>query len=90
MNAALRWAIVDHEGTLVALAESEHFVQRPTVCKLVREALDLSPIFFLTEKTEFSMPEWETWFAFGVPTINMKVHRRGIDPLTWSWERIEP
>jgi hypothetical protein len=93
MNAALHWAMVDNEETLIALVRSEHFIQQHVVCNAIREALDLGPIFFLTDKSEFSIPEWETWFAFGVPALEIVLVNRGSivssEP-AWTWERIEP
>ncbi len=93
MNAALHWAMVDNEGTLMALVRSEHFIQQHVVCDTVREALDLSPIFYLIDKRQFSIPEWETWFAFGVPAFEIVLVNRGStvssEPV-WAWQDIKP
>ena len=96
MNAALHWALVDNEGTLVALVRSEHFVPTPDICWITRKALNLSPISFLTDKREFSIPEWYTWLAFDIPAI--QIIMSGLEDgkpnvpsdIKWTWTEIDP
>ncbi len=93
-NAALHWALVDNEGTLVALVRSEHFVQLPDICNVVRNAQDLKSTAFLTDHNSFSMPEWNTWFAFGIPAIEIYLALAEDQAMPgdvfWTWEEIDP
>ncbi len=93
MNAALHWALVDNEGNLVALVRSEHFVPLPDTCGITRQALNLKPFCFLTDKREFNMAEWYTWLAFGIPAIQIVLESANpTAPLevVWGWQGIDP
>ncbi len=94
-NAGLHWALVDSEQTLVALVRSDHFVPLPEVCSITCQALGLFSLSFLTDKREFSMPEWYTWLAFGVPAIQITMTGTKEKPtvpsdVKWGWTKIDP
>ena len=93
MNGGLHWALVDKEDTLVALLRAEHFVPLPDVCAITRHALKLNSVCFLTDKQEFSIPEWYTWLAFEIPAFQIKL--ADVLPVVaseviWDWEEIDP
>jgi len=94
MNAALHWALIDNEQTLVALVRSEHFVPLPDVCCVTRQALGLFSLLFLTDKREFSIPEWYTWLAFDLcPAIQIiMTNEKPTMPsdIKWGWTKIDP
>jgi hypothetical protein len=87
--------MIDNEDTLIALVRSEHFVPLPDVCCVTRRALSLVPFSFLTDKKEFSMSEWYTWLAFGVPAIQITMTGTKEKPtvpsdVKWDWTKIDP
>lgn len=93
MNAGLHWAMLDREGTLVALVRSEHFVPLPDICSVTRKAMNLSPTAFLTDKTDFGMTEWYTWLAFGIPAIQIIMEDENPkvpSDITWGRTEIDP
>jgi len=94
MNAALHWALLDNEGNLVALARSEHFVQLPDVCNVVRNALGLKSTAFLTDHRNYGMSEWNTWLAFGIPAIDISMSLKKDQTMPgdvfWTWDEIDP
>lgn len=92
-NAGLHWALIDNDGSLVALVRSEHFVPLPDICMVTRKALRLTPVTFLTDKSEFGMAEWYTWLAFDIPAIQIIMEDENPkvpSDITWGWTEIDP
>jgi hypothetical protein len=94
-----RYAIIrDWNDDLIALVTSTQYVPTLEIYRCVRQALGLrphthNPLWGLRYCANFTIEEWETWFAFElVPAIQIKCLEGSTHESNsvWEWERIKP
>jgi hypothetical protein len=97
MIAIKRYAIIrDWNNDLAALVTSAQFVPTLEIYRCVRQALALPPLHPLRGLrycANFTVEEWETWFAFElVPAIqiHLRTEATNTSDRVWKWERIKP